>query len=110
MSIITKATFDFLKELKKNNNRDWFQENKKRYQASHLEMEELASELMDLVNRFDTLEEVQPKKTLFRIYRDVRFSKNKEPYKTNRSGYFRRKGAEKQPQLVSRIAEESILM
>lgn len=95
MPTITKITFDFLKDLKKNNNRDWFQENKKRYQDSHNELEVLAEELMDLVNRFDALEEVQPKKTLFRIYRDVRFSKNKEPYKTNRSGYFARKGAER---------------
>lgn len=95
MAIISKVTFDFLKELKKNNNRDWFQENKKRYQASHAEMEALAEDLMRRVNEFDQLEEVQAKKTLFRIYRDVRFSKNKEPYKTNRSGYFLRKGKER---------------
>lgn len=95
MSIITKTTFGFLKELKKNNNRDWFTENKKRYQASQLELEALAEELMSRVNGFDVLEEVQAKKTLFRIYRDVRFSKNKDPYKTNRSGYFARKGVER---------------
>ncbi len=95
MSIITNVTFDFLKELKKNNNRDWFNENKKRYQASHKEMEALAEELIARVNKFDVLEEVSAKKVLFRIYRDVRFSKNKEPYKTNRSGHLVRKGAER---------------
>ena len=95
MATITKTTFDFLKDLKKNNEREWFQANKKRYQSSQLELEALAEDLMTRVQKFDVLEEKAAKKTLFRIYRDVRFSKNKEPYKTNRSGYFARQGAER---------------
>ena len=95
MSTISKTTFEFLKNLKKNNDRDWFNEHKKAYQASHDEMIALSDKLFQLINKFDELEDVSPKKALFRIYRDVRFSKNKEPYKSNRSGYFRRKGAER---------------
>ncbi|MAY84789.1 MAG: TIGR02453 family protein [Flavobacteriales bacterium] len=95
MATITNTTFDFLKKLKKNNNRDWFTENKKLYQASHEEMIALADSIFQKISAFDQLEEISAKKALFRIYRDVRFSKNKEPYKTNRSGYYTRKGAER---------------
>lgn len=95
MSAVSKLTFDFLKELKKNNDREWFQANKKKYEASNKELVELSSQLMNEIKQFDQIEEKTPKKTLFRIYRDVRFSKNKDPYKTNRSGYYRRLGAER---------------
>lgn len=92
MSIVTTTTFNFLKELKLNNNREWFQENKKKYEASHQEMAALGDELLKRLNQFDEIETISGKKSLFRIYRDVRFSKNKEPYKTNRSGSFKRAG------------------
>jgi len=95
MSSVSRNTFNFLSSLKKNNDRDWFNENKAAYQSSHEEMIALADQLFQKISQFDELEEVSPKKALFRIYRDVRFSKNKDPYKTNRSGYFRRKGAER---------------
>ena len=92
MSIVTSTTFNFLKELKLNNNREWFQENKKKYEASHQEMATLGDELLKRLNQFDEIETISGKKSLFRIYRDVRFSKNKAPYKTNRSGSFKRAG------------------
>lgn len=92
MSIVTSTTFNFLKELKLNNNRDWFQENKNKYEASHQEMAALGDELLKRLNQFDEIETISGKKSLFRIYRDVRFSKNKAPYKTNRSGSFKRAG------------------
>lgn len=92
MSIVTSTTFNFLKELKLNNNREWFQENKKKYEASHQEMAALGDELLKRLNQFDEIETISGKKSLFRIYRDVRFSKNKAPYKTNRSGSFKRAG------------------
>ncbi|MEQ8909792.1 MAG: DUF2461 domain-containing protein [Vicingaceae bacterium] len=95
MSIITSNTFNFLKNLKKNNNREWFNENKKAYQTSHEEMIELGEELLKGLQGFDEIETLSGKKSLFRIYRDVRFSKNKAPYKTNRSGSFRRAGADR---------------
>jgi len=87
-----EITLNFLKKLKKNNNRDWFQENKNEYQQSNEEMIVFAEQLLERMDSFDKIETVSGKKSLFRIYRDVRFSKNKEPYKTNRSGSYRRAG------------------
>ena len=93
--MITDLTFNFLKDLKENNNRDWFQENKKRYDASHKEVYTFADALIERLNQKDVIETPSGKKSLFRIYRDVRFSKNKQPYKTNRTGSFRRAGADR---------------
>lgn len=93
--MISRLTLDFLNDLKKNNNREWFQENKSRYEASHKEMVQFAEKLLELMNKTDVIETASGKKSLFRIYRDVRFSKNKQPYKINRSGSFRRAGAER---------------
>jgi uncharacterized protein (TIGR02453 family) len=87
-----EKTLAFLKKLQSNNNRDWFQENKKEYQESHEEMAEFAESLLKGLSQFDDIETESGKKSLYRIYRDVRFSKNKEPYKTNRSGSFSRLG------------------
>lgn len=95
MSTITNTTFDFLKALKKNNNRDWFQENKKVYDNSHKEVVAFAESLIERMNEFDSIETPSGKKSLFRIYRDVRFSKNKDPYKTNRTGSLARAGADR---------------
>ncbi len=82
--MIQKATLQFLKELKKNNYREWFNENKPRYEAAKENVIEVVGELIKEVNKFEpTMGYPEPKKSLFRIYRDVRFSKNKEPYKTN---------------------------
>lgn len=92
MSQITKVTFDFLTKLKKNNNREWFHDNKSIYERSQKEMIAFADELLYRLNEFDKIETVSGKKSLFRIYRDIRFSNNKLPYKTNRSGSFKREG------------------
>ncbi len=93
--MIMEKTLSFLKDLKKNNNREWFQENKSLYEVSNKEMISFADELLRLMNSKDVIETPSGKKSLFRIYRDVRFSKNKEPYKTNRSGSFRRAGEDR---------------
>lgn len=95
MGYITEHTFQFLKELKENNNREWFTENKPRYEKSHKEVYTFADELIKKMNKFDQIETPSGKKSLFRIYRDVRFSKNKDPYKVNRTGSFARSGADK---------------
>ncbi len=90
-----KKTMAFLNKLKVNNNRDWFQENKEEYLESHEEMAEFGEKLLNGLNglnEFDEIKTPSGKKSLFRIYRDVRFSKNKEPYKSNRSGSFARQG------------------
>lgn len=93
--MITKLTFDFLKDLKKNNDREWFEENRNRYEASHKEAYTFADGIIERLNERDVIDTPSGKKSLFRIYRDVRFSKNKAPYKTNRTGSFRRAGADR---------------
>jgi len=95
MANISTLTFEFLTDLAANNNRDWFTENKSRYEHSHKEMYLFAENVLRRMAEFDSISTPSGKKSLFRIYRDVRFSKNKEPYKTNRSGSFAREGADK---------------
>lgn len=90
MPQITKDNFAFLNKLKKNNDRDWFTENKPEYIAQHENMISFADELLLKVNEHDNIETLNGKKSLYRIYRDVRFSKNKDPYKTHWAGGFKR--------------------
>ena len=87
---ISKSTLQFLKDLAKNNNRPWFTENKDRYVAAHENMIEFAEALIDEMSHHDNLVPMTGKKSLFRIYRDVRFSKDKSPYKTNFAGGLKR--------------------
>jgi len=94
-TMITKATFDFLNGLKENNNRDWFQEHKKEYERSKKEVEEFLSRLIPVINALDpNLQSPDIKDCIFRIFKDIRFSKDKTPYKTN-FGAFIAKGGRK---------------
>lgn len=106
MSHITNTTINFLKDLKQNNKREWFEANKKRYQASHNEVCDFAEAVLMELNKFDTIETESGKKSLYRIYRDIRFSKDKTPYKTNRTASFRRKGAERRGGYYLYISDE----
>ncbi|MCG8309194.1 MAG: DUF2461 domain-containing protein [Cytophagales bacterium] len=84
MSTITKKTFQFLKELKQNNNREWFLENKSRYEEAKKEFETFIDALIAEISKFDrSISHHTAKDCVFRIYRDVRFSKDKSPYKTH---------------------------
>jgi uncharacterized protein (TIGR02453 family) len=79
-----KSALDFIKELKENNNRDWFNDNKKRYLESLELFRDLAGQLLDRISKFDpSVGNLEAKDTIFRIYKDVRFSKDKSPYKTH---------------------------
>ncbi|ANF49627.1 TIGR02453 family protein [Chryseobacterium glaciei] len=81
---ISTKTFDFIKKLTKNNNREWFNENKNLYTESQQNVISFLEELINKMGEFDEeLAKLDPKKALFRIYRDTRFSKDKIPYKTN---------------------------
>lgn len=81
---ISTKTFDFLKKLTKNNNREWFNENKNLYIESQGNMIAFLEDLINEMGEFDQdLAKLDAKKALFRIYRDTRFSKDKIPYKTN---------------------------
>jgi uncharacterized protein (TIGR02453 family) len=87
---IKKSNLDFLKLLKKNNDRDWFNAHKETYQKELDNIELFADALLAEMNKHDVLETPSGKKSLHRIYRDIRFSKDKTPYKTNWSGGFSR--------------------
>ena len=88
--IISEATFTFLKNLKENNNKDWFDANKSEYQKQFESMIFFADGLLQRMNTHDVIETSSGKKSLHRIYRDTRFSKEKTPYKNNWSGGFSR--------------------
>ncbi len=82
-----KNTFAFLLELKKNNNKEWFDANKKRYEAVKKDFAGLIETWIKEVGKFDeTVHGLEPKNCIFRINRDVRFGKDKSPYKTNMGG------------------------
>ena len=100
--MLTKESLQFLDDLKKNNNRDWFQDNKKRYEIFKKDYHQLVSDFLDAMKPLDpSLELLEVKNCTFRINRDIRFSKDKSPYKAhlgiwmsagakgaNRSGYY----------------------
>ncbi len=75
---------DFLSDLAKHNKKEWMDDNKKRYLQAKDQVIELISEVVKKTSVFDpSMAGIDPRKTLFRINRDIRFSKNKDPYKTN---------------------------
>ena len=78
MSLIPKELFPFFRKLENNNNRDWFQENKAHFKAIELEVKVFGENLKQALELTEQVDKVK----LFRVYRDVRFSKNKTPYKT----------------------------
>ncbi|WP_425390472.1 DUF2461 domain-containing protein [Ekhidna sp.] len=90
-----QRTLSFLSDLSQNNSRDWFQANKEVYDAAHEEMIAFADKLLSEMNSHDVIGTPSGRKSLYRIYRDVRFSKDKTPYKTHWAGRMRRAGAER---------------
>ena len=75
---------DFLNTLKENNHREWMEANKKDYQSTKKLFEELVHNLIARITQFDrALTGLEPKQAIFRIHRDIRFSKDKTPYKIN---------------------------
>ena len=88
-SKISKKVFDFLEELSKNNHKDWFEKNKTTFKVHETEVKSFLSNVKERLEQHDDIEKMK----LFRIYRDVRFSKDKTPYKTHFAGSFSRLGA-----------------
>ncbi|MFZ9955899.1 MAG: DUF2461 domain-containing protein [Flavobacteriales bacterium] len=88
--MITKSNFTFLKNLAKNNDREWFGANKTTYEAEYNFVISFADELLALMNKHDKIENQTGKKSVMRIYRDVRFSKDKSPYKSHWGIHFKR--------------------
>lgn len=83
---VPKDTFTFLKKLEKNNNRDWFNEHKPEFKSIEAQVKEFYNNVLQNLNTHDDIDKLK----VFRIYRDVRFSKNKLPYKTHFGGSFHR--------------------
>ena len=84
---------EFLEELAKNNNREWFQKNKKWYEESRDKFLFLTDVMINEIRKFDPeIPVVSPKDCMFRIFRDVRFSNDKQPYKTNFGSYISKGG------------------
>jgi uncharacterized protein (TIGR02453 family) len=83
--MIQQQTLNFLKELAGNNNREWFMANKATYDAARENVIAFTNDLLKLMHKVDPAlsPELDGKKCVMRIYRDIRFSKNKTPYKLN---------------------------
>ncbi|MCM4171058.1 DUF2461 domain-containing protein [Arenibacter sp. TNZ] len=86
--LITKDVFQFLESLKKNNSREWFTEHKSKFKELETGVKSCYTALMNKLKAHDDIEKLK----MFRIYRDVRFSKDKTPYKPHFAGSFSRAG------------------
>ena len=86
-------TLKFLKDLKKNNNKAWFEKNKSSYLSAKDDLESLTTQLLNGLSKTDkSIADLKAKDCLFRIYRDVRFAKDKTPYKTNMGAWMNKGG------------------
>ncbi len=95
--MISAHTLKFLKDLKKNNSKEWFDLNRDRYEVSKSQIKETIGLFIVAISKFDkAIVGLEPKDCMFRINRDVRFSKNKAPYKTN-LGFWIGPGGKKSP-------------
>lgn len=88
---VDKSTLQFLKNLEKNNDRDWFLEHKGQYILAQNNMKHVAEEIQSALSKKDEISDAR----VFRIYRDVRFSKDKSPYKNNLGIHFTRATAQR---------------
>ena len=83
MAWFTSDFNTFFKDLARNNNKEWFDANRKRYEASMKQpFESFTTEVIKRVAKHDKSVKIGPKEAIFRINRDIRFSKDKTPYKT----------------------------
>lgn len=91
--MIQAATIKFLKDLQKNNNKTWFDKNRGQYENAKADILLLTEQVIKAIATFDKpIGNLEPKNCTFRINRDVRFSKNKAPYKNNMAAYFNKDG------------------
>ena len=88
--VIQKSTFEFLKKLAANNNRDWFNRHKGEYESAKENMGQFIDNLISKMNSHDRIETPSGKKSLYRIYNDVRFAKDKSPYNPRFAGHLKR--------------------
>jgi uncharacterized protein (TIGR02453 family) len=88
--LIPKSSLDFLVQLKENNNKPWFEEHKAEYLKELNYIETFAGALLHELSKTDVFETQSGKKSVYRIYRDIRFSKDKTPFKTYWGGSYKR--------------------
>lgn len=89
----SQAILSFLRSLKRNNNREWFLANKSKYDQAKREFENFIEKSIREISRFDKrITGIKAKDCLFRIYRDVRFSHDKSPYKNHLGAFITDKG------------------
>ncbi len=91
--MLQPSTLKFLKDLKKNNTKPWFDQHRQQYETAKTDFQSLVADLITSIARFDPpVGNLMVKECLFRINRDVRFSKDKSPYKSHMAGYFNKGG------------------
>jgi uncharacterized protein (TIGR02453 family) len=91
--MLQQSTLKFLKDLKKNNNKPWFDAHRKEYESAKEDFSSFVQAVIDKHGKKDkTISQLKAKDCMFRINRDVRFSKDKSPYKTNMGAYINRGG------------------
>ncbi|NTW55998.1 MAG: DUF2461 domain-containing protein [Chlorobiaceae bacterium] len=93
--MITESTLSFLAGLKSSNDRNWFEQHRKEYQTAYADFFDMAAHLIASVSSFDhsiAMSGLDPKSCIMRINRDIRFSKDKSPYKTNFFVFINREG------------------
>jgi len=97
--MLKRETLSFIKDVAENNNREWFAANKEVYEEAKKDALTLAATIIPELAKIDPIlsAEADPKKCLLRIYRDVRFSKNKDPYKNNYGMWFSTKKGGNEP-------------
>ena len=83
MAVISKDSFRFLQLLAQNNNKPWFEKNRLRYEQARAEWVAVVGKVVEGILKIEAIPEKEPAKYLHRIYRDIRFSKDKSPYKTH---------------------------
>ena len=91
--MIEQATLQFLKDLKKNNNKDWFDKHRTRFESARNNFEQFTAEVIKRLGKTDeSIAHLQARQSTFRQNRDVRFSKDKSPYKVNMGMYLSKGG------------------
>jgi uncharacterized protein (TIGR02453 family) len=86
---LSQSTLDFLSDLKENNNKEWFHANRKSYDDEKARFEKFVENVLNGIAQFqENLHNTKPKDCIFRINKDIRFSKDKSPYKLNLAAAF----------------------
>ena len=110
--MLQPSTLKFLKDLKKNNNKPWFDAHRKDYEKAKADFAAFIQKVIDKHSKRDpTIESIVAKDCMFRINRDIRFSKDKSPYKTNMGAYINRGGKKScLPVIIFIVNRDNVLL